>query len=215
MGWIKALAIGAAVIVVISMVSVVLHFAYLIILAVAIGAAVALVLKARARLRAGQDKRAKKVEAEQTRSTTSQRQLDVRAQAVQRQRVVGDELARLPQRIELAGSRSLSTEGGQVSMFLCPQATAGWRAAPGLPAEHGQVSADVDGAVAKCASLSRRRVPPDATTTSVSPVAPRRAGRPRAACRPTGTSRGEPATSLAGILAPAGRSMMCRACWPG
>ena len=100
MGWIKALAIGAAVIVVISMVSVVLHLAQLIILAVAIGAAVALVLKARARLRAGQEKRAKKVESEQARSTITQRQVDGRAQAVQRQQDVEDELARLRSEIE-------------------------------------------------------------------------------------------------------------------
>ena len=46
MGWIKALAIGIAVIVVFSMVSVLMHLAYLIIVAVAIGAIVAVVLKA-------------------------------------------------------------------------------------------------------------------------------------------------------------------------
>ncbi len=102
MGWIKALAIGVAVIVVFSMISVILHLAYLAIVAIAIGAVVALILKARGRLRAGREEKTRKIEAEQTQAALTQRQLDVRAQAVQHQQAsarlnkdVEDELARL------------------------------------------------------------------------------------------------------------------------
>lgn len=99
MGWIKALAIGIAVIVVFSLVSVLMHVAHLIIVAVAIGAIVAVVLKARARLRAGREEKTRRVQAEQTRSALTQRQLDVRATAVQQQQDVEAELARLRKEI--------------------------------------------------------------------------------------------------------------------
>ena len=100
MGWIKALAIGVAVILVFSMISVLMHVVYLAILAIAIGAVVALVFKARARLRAGQEAKTRKVEAEQAQATLAQHQLEVRTKAVQHQQDVEDELARLKREIE-------------------------------------------------------------------------------------------------------------------
>ena len=60
---------------------------------------VAVVLKARARLRAGREEKAKRVETEQTRTAVTQRQLDVRATAVQQQQDVEAELARLRKEI--------------------------------------------------------------------------------------------------------------------
>ncbi len=100
MGWIKALAIGVAVIVVLSMVSVIVHLAYLIILAVAIGAIVAVVLKARARLRAGREERARKIERKQAGTAITQRQFDVPATPVRQQPDVEAELARLRKEME-------------------------------------------------------------------------------------------------------------------
>src|SRR5260370_22879959 len=73
MGWIKALAIGVAVVIVFSMISVILHLAYLAIVAIAIGAIVALVFKARARLRAGRAPKTRKIEAEQAQATLAPR----------------------------------------------------------------------------------------------------------------------------------------------
>ena len=107
MGWIKALAIGLAVLVVLSMFSAILHLLWLAIVAIAIGAIVAVVLKARARLRAGREEKAKKVRADQPQAMVEQRQLDARPQAVQRrhdavraQQDVEDELARLKREME-------------------------------------------------------------------------------------------------------------------
>ena len=99
MGWIKALAIGVAVIVVFSMASVILHLAYLAIVAIAIGAVVAVVLKARARLRAGREQKARKVEADHAQARLTQRQIDSRAEAVKLRQDVEDELTRLKREI--------------------------------------------------------------------------------------------------------------------
>src|SRR5260370_41838780 len=65
MGWIKALAIGVAVVIVFSMISVILHLAYLAIVAIAVEAIVSLVFKARAPPRAGRAAQPRKIEAEQ------------------------------------------------------------------------------------------------------------------------------------------------------
>jgi hypothetical protein len=107
MGWLKALAIGVAVIVVISIVSAVMHLLVLAFWAIAIGAVVAVALKARSQLRGRRAGKTRKVEAEQTQTALDQRQLDVRPQAVQRQRDtarlnqdVEDELARLKRELE-------------------------------------------------------------------------------------------------------------------
>lgn len=107
MGWIKALAIGVAVIVVIGMFSFLLHLVQLAIIAIAIGAIVAVVLKARAQLRGRREEKTRKVEADQTQAMLAQRQLDVRAQtvkshqdAVRLQQDVDEELARLKREME-------------------------------------------------------------------------------------------------------------------
>jgi hypothetical protein len=107
MGWLKALAIGVAIILVIGAISAVVHLLYLAIIAIAIGAIVVVALKARGRLQAGRSERTKKVEADHTQAELMARQLDVRAQAAQRQRDaarlnqdVEDELARLKRELE-------------------------------------------------------------------------------------------------------------------
>jgi len=107
MGWLKALAIGVAIIVVISMFGAIFHFVQLAIVAIAIGAIVAVALKARARLRAGKAQKARKVETDHAQAELAARQLDVRAQAASRQRDVArlnhdveDELARLKRELE-------------------------------------------------------------------------------------------------------------------
>jgi membrane protein implicated in regulation of membrane protease activity len=102
MGWLKALAIGVAVIVAIGMISAILHLVQLAIVAIAIGAVVALALKARSRLRAGRKEKTPAVEADRAQPELAAGHLDVRAQAASRQQEaarlnqdVEDELARL------------------------------------------------------------------------------------------------------------------------
>ncbi len=107
MFWIKALAIGVAVIVVFSMFSFVWHLLSVAIWVIAIGLIVAVALKARSQLRGRREAKTKKIETEQAQAALEQRQLDVRSQTVQRQQDavrlnqdVEDELARLKREME-------------------------------------------------------------------------------------------------------------------
>ncbi len=107
--WIKALAIGVAVIVVLSVMSAVLHVLRLALLAVVIGAVVVAALKAREMLRGRREGRevksgGRQPEASQASATPRQlaapAQVDARAKAVQLQDDVDAELARLKREME-------------------------------------------------------------------------------------------------------------------
>ena len=107
MFWIKALAIGVAVIVVFSMFSFVWHLLSAGHLGDRDRPIVAVALKARSQLRGRREAKTKKIETEQAQAALEQRQLDVRSQTVQRQQDavrlnqdVEDELARLKREME-------------------------------------------------------------------------------------------------------------------
>lgn len=98
--WIKALAIGVAVIVVFGVVSAFLRVFYLVMAAVVIGVIVAAALRAREKLRRGREVQASDRQAEAPQAPAAPPQLEARAKAAQLQPDVEAELARLKRELQ-------------------------------------------------------------------------------------------------------------------
>ncbi len=100
MGWIKALAIGVAIVLVFSVVSAILHLLYLAILAIAIGAVVAIALRARSRWRASREVKSRERQAKVPQAPMALPRPEPHHKAVQLQDDVEAELARLKREME-------------------------------------------------------------------------------------------------------------------
>jgi hypothetical protein len=100
MRWIKILAIGVAVVLVLSVVSALLHLLYLAAIAVAIGAVVVLALRAQQRLRGRREVKSSERQIETPQPPAARPQLDATAAAPRLHDDVEAELARLKREME-------------------------------------------------------------------------------------------------------------------